>query len=132
MLAPSNFDGFPCCVPPKDLNNGRENFKLFVFSRNWRPRLILAEALVWRSVVRLVEVLSVSAKNRGMPGAQEKSFTFLSFWEIDGPDFVAPTRRPPSRPINLRRSKIDGAGLFASGAARSLANGRAAEANRSG
>lgn len=122
---------FSCCVPPKDQNDAREDFKFFVFDQNWRPRLILATTLVWRSAVRLAEVLSSSARNRGMPGAQGEQSYILSFSRIDGPDFVTQARRPPSRPISLRRSKIDGGGSLAPGDARALARARATEANRS-
>jgi hypothetical protein len=71
--------GFSCCTPPKDRSDWRESFNFLVFGQSRGRRLSLATAPVWRSADSLAEVLSGSARDRGMSGAQEK----LSFVSLD-------------------------------------------------
>ena len=107
MLAPSKFRRvFPCCTPPKDRSDWRKSFNFLVFGQNWRPRLILETAPVWQTADSLAEVLSGSARDRGMPGAQEE----LSFVSLEDrrPRFCRPgatSSEPsdPSAPIEDRR-----------------------------
>ena len=87
---------------------------------------------VWRSAAKSVEVLSGSAK---AVGCQVHGGKKLHFCLFGGSTAQISSPRPDGFPAvrsAYTRSEIDGADMFAPEAARGLASGRAAEANRGG
>jgi hypothetical protein len=99
---------------------GAKFFIIFYCARDLKPRLILAEALVWRSAARSAEILSGSAKAVGCQVRGGRDLHFGPFGRSTAK--ISSPRRDVLRAVRSTHagSKINGADLFTPGDARVL------------